>query len=103
MPRIVFKGIELEELKSISKELIDELTIAVETTRDNFILEYPESKYIFDGEEIKTYPLIEINWFKRSKEIEKKVYEIIDNKIKKLGYEEVEVYFVELKEESYYY
>lgn len=103
MPRIVFKGIKKEELKNMSKKLVDELAHIVETTRDNFILEYSTNEYIFDGNEIEIYPLIEINWFKRTKEIEKKVYECIEKNIKNLGYSEVEVYFIELKEDSYYY
>lgn len=103
MPRLTFKGIELDELKKISKDLIDELTVAVNTTRDNFILELSQSKFIYDGEEVKTYPLVEVAWFKRPQEVSDKVYEILDRTIKNLGYKIVEVYFIELKENLYYY
>ena len=103
MPRIVFKGIQIKELKEISRELVNELSEIVNTPRDNFILEFSQNTYIFDGKEIETYPVVEVNWFRRSREIEQSVYRILENKIKGLGYGEAEVYFVELKEESYYY
>ncbi len=39
MPRIVFKGIQIKELRKISRQLVDELSEIVDTPRDNFILE----------------------------------------------------------------
>lgn len=103
MPRLVFKGIKIEELKLISSSLLEELSNVVKTDIDNFILEYPNNTYVFLGKEITIYPLVEVNWFKRDKDIEENVKNIIINKIRKIGYNEVEVYFVELKKESYYY
>ena len=36
---------------------------------DNFTLELPSSTFVFNGEEIEAFPLIEVKWFERGQEI----------------------------------
>ena len=69
MPHVVFRGITTEQLKSISKPLVEELAHICECGTDNFTLELPSSTFVFNGEEIEAFPLIEVKWFERGQEI----------------------------------
>ena len=69
MPHVVFRGITTEQLKSISKPLVEELADICECGTDNFTLELPSSTFVFNGEEIEAFPLIEVKWFERGQEI----------------------------------
>lgn len=69
MPHVVFRGITTEQLKRISKPLVEELAEICECGTDNFTLELPSSTFVFNGEEIEAFPLIEVKWFERGQEI----------------------------------
>ncbi|PGE06872.1 hypothetical protein COM64_32120, partial [Bacillus toyonensis] len=49
MPHVVFRGITTEQLKSISKPLVEELAENCECGTDNFTLELPSSTFVFNG------------------------------------------------------
>ena len=102
MPQIIFKGTEEADIINISKELLDELEKQTEIPRDYFTLEYVETVYIMDGERIKLYPLIEIIMFDRGEEIKDKIAGITDRLLRKEGYEQIEIYFTDLKKRDYY-
>ncbi|TKH60629.1 DUF1904 family protein, partial [Bacillus cereus] len=36
---------------------------------DNFTLELPSSTFVFNGEEVEAFPLIEVKWLERGQEI----------------------------------
>ena len=55
----------IEEMKRISKPLVGELAEICECGTDNFTFEVPHSTFVFDGEEIPAFPLIEVKWFER--------------------------------------
>lgn len=102
MPQLYFKGIEKQEVCTISKRLVDELEKLLECPRDYFILEVANNSFICDGEATKIYPIIEVKWFDRGQELQDKVAEIITKKVRSLGFNMVDVYFIPLQKNSYY-
>ncbi|OAK08768.1 hypothetical protein A6278_25710 [Bacillus wiedmannii] len=47
MPHVVFRGITTEQLKRISKPLVEELAEICECGTDNFTLELPKVEVVF--------------------------------------------------------
>lgn len=102
MPQLIFKGVNREDVRKMSGILPDILSEIAETPKDYFTFECPRTDYFFGGEEIKMYPLIEVIQFERGKEVEGKMAYTIQSEVKKLGYEECEVYFTHILKENYY-
>lgn len=103
MPHIRVRGIQIEELKKMSKGLIDDLEKLVGCPRDYFTLEHIPSTFIMDGEETKGYPFIEVLWFDRGQEVQNQVAKAITDKVNhKNEYEDVCVLFRKLEENQYY-
>ncbi|MEJ9121974.1 DUF1904 family protein, partial [Bacillus thuringiensis] len=48
MPHVVFRGITTEQLKSISKPLVEELAQISDCATDNFTLELQSSTFVFN-------------------------------------------------------
>lgn len=102
MPALKFKAIEAERLRSISKELIDELVELLQCPRGYFSLEIPQVLFIKDGEYDTGSPVVEVAWFDRGQEVQDKAAQIITKYVKIMGYKDVDVIFMKLKENRYY-
>lgn len=102
MPQLVFRGVEPQTLKSISKTMIDELVEICECPRDYFTLEVLNSTYIFDGDEVESYPFINVYWFDRGQEVKDKIASVISKHLNASGLETVDIIFNPLKAEDYY-
>lgn len=98
MPQIIIKGMPLDTLKSISTELIQNLSQIMNCPSDYFLLEYIEAHYIG----CTSYPLIEIKWFDRGQDIKKKTALYITETLSKMAYENIEVYFTPLQPLDYF-
>lgn len=102
MPMLKFKGIKVEDVCTISKELIDELKELIGCPRDYFSLEVVKSIYVRDGEIVDGPSVVEVAWFDRGQEIQDKVAKVITKYIKSIGYSELDVIFHVLEENRYY-
>lgn len=102
MPHIRFRGVEAEDIKKISKELIDNLESIIGCPRDYFVIEVVNSLFISEGREFKGYPFVEVAWFKRSQEIQDKAAEEITKAVGTFSSSTIDVAFTEYKEDSYY-
>lgn len=103
MPQIIIKGVASEDIKNMSKELVSDLAVICDTTEDNFIFEEVNDSYYSYGEKTKMYPLVEIKMFDRGSDVEKSMYFSIRNYLESKDYEDIEVYFIHLKNSSYFY
>ena len=103
MPQINIRGIEVSDVRLISKQLIDKLCDITGTNRDSFTIEVIESTSIFDGNVVDNYPFIEVCWFDRGLEIQDKVAKAITDTIYKLGISELDLFFTYLEKRNYYY
>lgn len=102
MPTLKLRGIEAEKVRTVSKNLIDELQQLLQCPREYFSLEAVQAVYIFDGEFVKGWPAVEVYWFERPQEVQDKAAEIITNYIHSIGYENVDVIFTLLDKSRYY-
>lgn len=98
MPQIIVKGMTFESLKSISDDMIHNLSLIMDCPNDYFLLEYIEANYIG----CSPYPLVEIKWFDRGQDIKNKSALFITQAIKHVGYENVEVNFTSLAPSDYF-
>ncbi|HDR8066921.1 TPA: DUF1904 family protein, partial [Bacillus cereus] len=60
------------------------------------------STFVFNGEEIEAFPLIEVKWFERGQEIRDRFAKAITTYVKDFGLSEVEVVFMVFTESAYY-
>lgn len=102
MPHLIIRGVSIEQVKSISTALVQELADLCACGTDNFTLELVPSTYVFDGNEVPGYPLIEVKWFERGQEIQDQFANIVTKHIQALGIPEVEVAFSTFLESAYY-
>lgn len=103
MPQLIFKGITVEQVKTISTVLVRELAELCNCEEDNFTLEIPQSTYVFNREDVPAFPFIEVKWFERGQEIQDQFADILTKHIQSLGVPEVEVAFSVFREAAYYY
>ena len=102
LPHIVFRGISIEQLKSISKPLVVELANVCDCGTDNFTLELPNSTFVCNGEETPAFPLIEVKWFERGQEIRDQFARILTKYLIEFKLPEIEVVFTVFSETAYY-
>ncbi|MEH7355759.1 DUF1904 family protein [Neobacillus drentensis] len=102
MPHIVFRGISIEQLKSISKPLVADLANVCDCGTDNFTLELPNSTFVCNGEETPAFPLIEVKWFERGQEIRDQFARILTKYLIEFKLPEIEVVFTVFSETAYY-
>lgn len=102
MPQLVFTGVKQEDLKIINKDLTNKLSQITGTERDVFTFKLDESKYMFDGELVSPFTLIDIYWFERPRDMQDACAKAITEKLSDLGYEDVEVVFHMLFPDCYY-
>ena len=102
MPHIMIKGMSIAHVQKISKQMLDELEILIDCPREYFTLEVIESTFIIDGEKAHKDPFVQINWFDRGPEVQDKTAVAITQHICKVGYSNVEMFFVVLDRNRYY-
>lgn len=102
MPQLIIRGVEVQPIKKISKNLIDELQEIIGCPRDYFTLEIVPTISIMDGVECTGRTFVQVNWFERGQDIQDKVAQSIDCNLRSVGYEQAEVFFTVLQENRYY-
>lgn len=102
MPQLIFKGINMEQVKEISTPLVEELAQLCHCDTDNFTLEINQSTFVFNQAEVTGFPFIEVKWFDRGQEIQDQFAKIITKHIHSLHIPEVEIAFTVFLESAYY-
>jgi phenylpyruvate tautomerase PptA (4-oxalocrotonate tautomerase family) len=102
MPQLIIQGLSVEQVKKISKPLVKELAEICSCGDDNFIIEVKQSIFVFNVEEISTYPFIEVKWFDRGQIIRNQFADSVTKHVMSLDIDEIEVAFTTFKEEAYY-
>ena len=102
MPKLIFKGVEVEEIKEMSTQLVNTLAEIANAPRNVFTIECVESTFIYDGEIVQPAPVVEVKWIERGQIVKDQVAKTIDQAVRARGYEHVEVIFSELKKGDYY-
>ena len=103
MPHLFIRGISAEQVKTISKPLVQDLAELCACGTDNFTLEVVNSTFVFDADEVPGYPFIEVKWFERGQEIQDQFANIVTEHVHALEILEVEVAFSSFRESNYYF
>ena len=83
MPHIRISGLEQEQVRTISKPVIDQLAELVGCPRDHFTIERFLTEFIFDGEvDGNAYPMIDVLWFSRSQETQDQAGKLITDAVR---------------------
>jgi phenylpyruvate tautomerase PptA (4-oxalocrotonate tautomerase family) len=102
MPQLTVRGIEMEVMRSMSKEMIEELAKICECGTDNFTIDCLPVISVFEGEQVLTYPFIEIAWFERGQVVRDQIAQAVTRHILSSGIKEVEIAFKVYREDNYY-
>ncbi len=102
MPQLIIRGMKKQDIQTISKTLVDELTDIIGCPREYFTIELLETIFFKDGIEVTGSPLIQVNWFERGQELQDAAAQAIDQAVRRAGYEQVEIFFVVLEKTGYY-
>lgn len=102
MPHLIFRGISVEQVKTISKPLVQELAEICACGTDNFTLEIVQSTFVFDQNEVPGYPFIEVKWFERGQDIQDQFAKAVTRNVHSLGIPEAEVALTAFLESAYY-
>lgn len=102
MPHLIFRGVTIDQVKSVSQPLVKELSTICACGEDNFSLEVLRSAFIENGEEVQPYPFVEVKWFERGDDVRDQFAKAITKYILDLGVNEVEVAFIAYTESVYY-
>ncbi|MFL6563287.1 MAG: DUF1904 family protein [Bacillus sp. (in: firmicutes)] len=102
MPHLFIRGVTVDQVKTISTLLVQDLADLCACGTDNFTLEIVNSTYVYDGHEVTCHPLIEVKWFDRGQEIQDQFAKIVTKHIQALEIPEIEVAFSTFQEFAYY-
>lgn len=103
MPHIIYKGMEIEEVKAIERKAIERLSAIIDCPADHFTSEWIPTVFILDGNENKGgYPFITISWFERPMTQKIEVATYLTETIKAFGYQDVCIYFNILDPKCYF-
>lgn len=102
MPRLRFFAIPLEQVKTVSKPLTEELATAIGVAREHFVLEHVNSTFVWDGDITEGFPYVEMHCFDRGEEAFDKMANIITHHLKEAGCASVDVVFRLLERRRYY-
>lgn len=102
MPRLRFFAVSLEQVKTVSSPLTEELAEVIGCGREHFVLEHVPSTFVWDGEESEGFPYVEMHCFDRGETAFDKMAESITRHLKAAGCPSVDVVFRLLERRRYY-
>jgi hypothetical protein len=102
MPQLLIRGVPIEDVKTISTALVQELADICECGTDNFMLECVSTVSVFDGEAVASFPFVEVGWFERGQDVRDRFAQAVTRHLQGRGISEVEVAFVTYEEDKYY-
>lgn len=97
-----FNGIHKDDIRFVSIALVDSLESLLKCPRNYFVLEIIDNTYVFEGKYVTCTPMIEVYWFDRGQEVQDQYAAILNEKIQKCGYENVDICFFPLIPNNYY-
>ena len=102
MPQLIIKGLKPCEYRPFAKESRPELSRIVECPEDWFTFDYQLSAMYTSGGAVESFPVLQIWWFERPKDVQDRVAVYLDEALKKRGYRNSQISFHIFREEDYY-
>lgn len=104
MPFFRFHFVEASRLTGVSRQMTDRIQQVIGCPRNHIVLELIHSGVVEDTT-IKSgngWPLVEVDYFERPREIQTAVAEIVCECLKVAGYPDSDIHFRYLKPDNYY-
>lgn len=102
MPLLVVRGIDANQMKTISTSLVEKLASICECDINNFTIECLHTTAVFGGEIVDSFPFIEVAWFDRGQVVKDHFAKAVSDSVMSLGIKEFEMAFTAYREDSYY-
>lgn len=103
MPFFRFHFVEESRLAVVSRQMTDRIQNVVGCPREHIVLEVIHSVIVGDeGITGGVWPLVEVDYFERPKEVQEAVAGIVSGCLREIGYANSDVYFRYLCAENYY-
>jgi hypothetical protein len=102
VPHLIFRGVSVEQVKTMSIPLVEELADVCSCGTDNFTLELLSSTFVFNQNEVPGFPFIEVKWFERGQEVRDQFAHVVTKHVQSFDIPEVEVAFTTFQESAYY-
>lgn len=102
VPKLNFKAVEVEDVRSISAGLLDDLEALLQVPRQNLFIEVSPSVFVRDGEVENGIPVVEVEWLPRGRDVQDRAAEIITKRLAEAGYDTADLIFTMLDQERFY-
>lgn len=103
MPFLRFHFVEPRRLAGVSRQMTGRIQEIIGCPREHIVLEVIHSNVVVDGEIREgEWPLIEVDYFERPREVQKAVAKTISECLRIAGYPNSDVHFRYLLPENYY-
>lgn len=102
MPHIEISQLSKEEVITLSQEVLTPIITAIQTPGDKIKFYAANNNIIVNSEAQNEVIFVNIKWFKRSEAMRTEVAAILTTALKKRGFEEILIYFEDIKGEYYY-
>lgn len=102
MPTFRFHAIDPEKLLTISSKLLDELKVIFDVPEDHFNFEVIHSSFINRDRIEAGFPIVEVFAFQRDNAIEDQAAVAVAKHLKRIGYDDSELFFIHLEPRHYY-
>lgn len=102
MPQITARGITPLQATQISKPLIAQLAHLLDIPKEDFTFDVICTQTFFMGEEVDTFPFVQVGWFDRGAALRSATAKQIDNAFKQAGVPALEIVFIDFERDHYY-
>ena len=102
MPQLIIKGLKPCEYQPFAKKVRPELSKIVGCPEDWFTFDYQLSALYTSEGAIESFPVIQIWWFERPKDVQDAAAAFLDATLKEKGYRGSQISFHLFREEDYY-
>lgn len=103
MPHLRFRGVEKDQVKAVSKDLLEKLSTELVCPKNHFTIEHIDTTFILDGEEnAGDKVFVEIIWVKRDEEKAQWVANLVTEMMKPYAKEDIIIYFTDIVNPNYY-
>ena len=105
MPHFRFRAMDPEQVRILSKPLVDSLQELLACPREDFTIEYIPAFFFAQGEPTSAWPFVEVLYFDRGETLQERVAVVVTSLVREVTgnvEQDVAVVFTHLDPENYY-
>ena len=102
MPQLIIKGISKEETNAIASNLAISLADVIKCPKEWISIELAPTEYFNSHSSEESFPVVNIHWFPRPKDMQDKVADLVKKYLFEQGHSRIQIYFHCLDPKGYY-